>query len=168
MNTVKFSIGNMIGGLVLTLLSVGVLSIAWSIVKDELLFLATSRIVEGTVVDHIRIDGSRTGPMSSRAPSGYYPIVRYLAESGQEHRVQGRLGAASRYTLTDGLESGTDARPLGSTMRVAYRRDNPEDARVLGLGEQYLFPVIITVIGLVLLMFAVLVFRDGISRTAMP
>lgn len=154
---------NMIGSLILALLAAGAFSIAWSVVKEELLFLTGSRIVDGDVVDHVFIHGSETGPMSSRAPGGYYPIVRYHAESGQEYRVQGRLGASNRQTLSGGVSSGKNTHPVGSTLRVAYRRGDPEDARLLGFGQQYLFPLIISVIGLMLLMFAVLVFREGIS-----
>jgi hypothetical protein len=44
-------------------------------------------------------------------------------------------------------------------MRVADGTGAPEDARVLGLGQQYRFPAIMAGIGL---MFALLVPRDGV------
>ena len=166
MKKVKISMGNMIGSLILALLAAGAFFIAWSAVKEELSFLADSRIVEGEVVDHVFLRGSETGPMSSRSPGGYYPIVHYVSESGQSYRVQGRLGAGDRRTLNDGVNSGRDHHALGTTLRVAYRRDDPEDARVLGFGQQYLFPLIFFAISLMLVMFAVLVFREGLSRVA--
>ncbi len=158
--------GNIIGTLIMVLLAAGAFFVSWTMVKDELAFLAGSRIVDGEVVDHVFLRSSDTGPASSRGGGGHYPIVRYITENGQAYQVQGRVGAGSRQTLSGGIESGENHHPVGSTLRVAYRRDNPEDARVLGFGQQYLFPLIFAVIGLVLLMFAVLVFRDGISPAA--
>ena len=157
----RLKVGNLIGTLVLAVLAAGFLSVAWSTVQEELRFLAGSRIVEGDVVDHVFVPGSGTGPMSSRSMGGHYPIVRFVTNDGAEHRVQGRLGAGSRQTLTEGIKSGIDAIPVGSRMRVAYRPEAPQDARVLGLGQQYLFPAIMAGIGLLLAMFALLVLRDG-------
>lgn len=157
--------GNIIGTLVLGLLAVGAFGIAWSMVKEELQFLAGSRIVDGEVVDHV-FQQSESQPLSPRSPGAYYPVVRYVTESGQEHRVQARVGAENRNTLTGSVVSGREHRPPGTRMRVAYRRDDQGDARVLGFSQQYLLPLITFVIGLMLLMFAGLVLHDGISPGA--
>jgi hypothetical protein len=157
-------IGNLVGSLFLLALAAGAFAIAWSIVEEEIMFLSESRIVSGEVVDHIFIKGSETGPKAHRSQGGHYPIVRYVTEDGQEFQVQGRVGKGNRQTLVEGIESGKDSIPVGTTMRVAYRIDNPEDARTLGFDQQYLYPLIISFIGLMFLMFSVLVFRDGISK----
>jgi len=158
----RFSIGNCIGSLVLLALSMGTLAIAWSMVEEELQFLAGSRVVSGVVVDHVYLRSEQKGPKSHRSPGGYYPVVSFRDESGTDHRVQARLGQGSRIDnfSESGVKSGLDVHALGSTMRVAYRHGQPEDARVLGFGQQYLFPLIVTAIGLALLMFSVLVLRD--------
>lgn len=152
---------NIIGTLIMALLAAGAFAIAWNMVKEELAFLTKSHIVEGEVVDHVFLRSSDSGPASERSGGGHYPIVRYVTENGQEYQVQGRVGAGNRQTLSGGIESGSNYDSVGSKLRVAYRRDNPENARVLGFRQQYLFPLIIVCIGLVLLMFAFLVFFEG-------
>jgi hypothetical protein len=155
------SFGSLLCSLVLLALASGAFFAAWSLVEEEITFLSGSRIVEGEVVDHVFIKGSGTGSKAHRSSGGYYPTVRYVTDDGREFQVQSRVGKGSRQTMVEGIKSGKDANPVGSTMRVAYRIDDPEDARTLGFDQQYLFPVLIACIGLMLLMFAVFVFRDG-------
>lgn len=153
---------NVIGCLVLCALSLGALAIAWSMVGEELRFLAGSRIVTGEVVDHVRVRSESRGSMQHRAPPGHYAVVRFQTASGQVLQVQARAGHGSAMAplSAEAVRSGSDVHPVGSTMRVAYRPDQPEDARVLGFSQQYLYPLLLAGIGLVLLVFAVLVLRD--------
>jgi len=158
----RFSIRNCIGSLVMLALATGTLAIAWSMVEEELRFLAGSRFVEGVVVDHVYLRSEQKGPAAHRSPGGHYPVVSFRDASGVDHRVQARLGQGSRidnFSETR-VKSGQDVHAVGSTMRVAYRPEHPEDARVLGFNQQYLLPLITSVIGLALLMFSVLILRD--------
>jgi hypothetical protein len=165
MTQYRFSFGNIIGSLIILALSLGVLAFAWSLVEEELVFLANSKFAEGEVVDQVFIKGSGKGPKSHRSYGAHYPIVRYFTDNGEEFQVQGRIGSENTQTLYDGIKSGANVKAQGSKIRVAYNKDNPADARTLGFDEQYLYPLIFSCIGLMLLFFSVLVFRDAWKKS---
>lgn len=164
----RLAIGNVFGSLIFLALSLGAFAIVWDMVEDELRFVAGARIVSGQVVDHVYLRSEQSGPKSARSPGGYYPVVAFQGEDGLEYRVQASTGRGSRADnqSESGWTSGRDEHPIGKTMRVAHRPNQPADARLLGFEQQYLYPLIIAVIGLMLLMFAVLIFREGLKPRA--
>ncbi len=123
-------------------------------VEEELRFLAGSRIVTGEVVDHVLVRSQSRGDAQNRAPPAHYPIVRYSTETGKVFQVQAREGYASARSRSaeGGVQSGQDARPVGTPIRVAYRPENPEDARTLGFMQQYFTAIILAITGLVFLL----------------
>lgn len=144
-------------------LAAGVLALAWSMVEEELRFLAGSRIVSGEVVGHVFIRRESSMPRREASPGGYYDLARFVDEAGNVHQAQSRSGAGWAPSDSQGqsaLQQKTGARPLGATVRVAYPPGQPEQARILGFGDQYLLPLITSAIGLMLLLFSLLIWRD--------
>lgn len=156
-------IGHVFGSLVMLALAAGVLALAWSMVEEELRFLAGSRIVSGEVVDHVYLRSESSRPRRDGSPGGYYDLARFVDEAGNVHQVQSRSGSGWAPNDPKGqtaLQQKTGARPLGATVRVAYPPGQPEQARMLGFGDQYLLPLITSAIGLMLLLFSLLIWRD--------
>lgn len=167
----RLRIGNLIGSGVLLALTLGTFALAWSMVEEELRFLAGSRIVSGEVIDHVYVRRESRGPRRGVEDGAYYELASFSDGAGRLHQVQARSGSTwgpGDARSQSALQQRTGLRPLGATVRVAYPPGQPEQARMLGFAGQYLLPSITAGIGLMLGLFTVLVWRDRYQPSAGP
>ena len=91
---------------------------------------------QGVVVDQFKSVSSTIGEGTARITEtsvSYYPVVEFLTQRGATIRFRGATG------------SGVPDYETGAVVKVVYRPDDPQQAKILTFSQFWLGPLVVTV-----------------------
>ena len=133
------------------LIGLALVAYAGYLARQEHAWLKSARVVPGTVVELIRVKGTKGKP-------SYRPRIRYTTPDGAIHDFI-RTYASNPV--------GVD---VGESLAVAYHDATPQDLRILTFGQRFGFAAFVAVlgIGLMLLGATFLAGRHYVPRLYLP